>query len=144
MGKQRYERIKKTLSVLLLVSFIIFVTDASASAKQINVPRNYQTGYHEGAQDGYKVGYNNGYEDCLKYGKEGVLKKVPAPAIKYNRSKNYNRGYKVGFKNGYLAGYNKGRFKCLKKEKMFELHSEAGEDSYLKRQANSPDFNQKL
>ena len=47
MGKQRYERIKKTLSVLLLVSFIIFVTDASASAKQINVPRNYQTGYHK-------------------------------------------------------------------------------------------------
>jgi len=118
MGKQIYERIKKTLSVLLLASFIMFVTDASASAKQINVSRNYQKGYHDGAQDGYKVGYNNGYEDCLKYGKEGVLKKVPAPAIKDNRSKSYKRGYKVGFKKGYLNGYSTGRFKCLKKEKI--------------------------
>lgn len=115
MGKQIFCRFKKTLSVSLLVFFLISLTAASASATQVKGTRSYQLGYQSGAQDGYKVGYDAGSEDCLKSGQKGVLTKIPDPLIKDNWIENYKIGYKEGFKQGYINGYNDGRFKCLKK-----------------------------
>jgi hypothetical protein len=115
MGKQTFMKITKVLSVLLLVSFIMSVTAASASAISVKGPRDYKIGYRAGSQYGYTVGHHAGYEDCLKYGQTGVLTHIPAPAIKNNWTKNYKRGYKEGYKKGYITGYNKWRYKCLKK-----------------------------
>src|SRR5665811_1927650 len=99
MEKQTFTKITKILSFLLLVSFIMSVTAASASAISVKGPRDYQIGYRTGSQYGYKVGHHDGYEDCLKYGQTGVLTHIPAPAIKNdwtknNWTKNYKRGYK--------------------------------------------------
>ena len=44
MEKQAFARVTKILSVLLLVFFIMFVTAASASAKNVHDPRDYQIG----------------------------------------------------------------------------------------------------
>lgn len=115
MGKQTFTKITKILSFLLLVSFIMSVTAASASAISVKGPRDYQIGYRAGSQYGYKVGHHGGYEDCLKYGQKGVLTHIPAPAIKNDWTKNYKRGYKGGYKRGYIAGYNDERYKCLQK-----------------------------
>jgi flagellar biosynthesis/type III secretory pathway protein FliH len=113
MGNHTFTRTRKILGVLLLVSLVVFVTVSSASAKQVN--GNYQTGYQAGSKAGYKVGYNAGHEDCLKHGQNGVLTKIPSPAIKDKWSKSYTKGYKEAFKKAYISGYNKARFKCLKK-----------------------------
>ena len=77
MGKQTFMKITKILSVLLLVSFIMSVTAASASAISVKGPRDYKIGYRAGSQYGYTVGHHAGYEDCLKYGQTGVLTHIP-------------------------------------------------------------------
>jgi len=89
------------------------VTSVPASAKQVN--GNYRISYQAGTQAGYKVGYNAGYEDCLKHGQNGVLTKIPAPAVSEKWTKSYTKSYKESFKKGFIAGYNKARYKCLKK-----------------------------
>ena len=113
MRKQTFSRKRKVLCILLLVSLIVFVTASPASAKQVN--KDYKSGYQAGTEGGYKIGKVAGNEDCLKHGSNGVLTKIPAPAINDQWTKNYKRGYKLGFKNGYLAGYKSIRFDCLKK-----------------------------
>jgi hypothetical protein len=128
MGKQTFNRITKTLGIILLVFAMMFMTAASASAKNVYNPANIQDGHKAGygsrdykmgslggAQDGYQVGYNAGTEDCLNYDQIGVLTKIPAPDIKNKWTNNYKRGYKESFKKGYIAGYHNGRLKCLKK-----------------------------
>jgi len=145
MGKQKFTSLTKTLGVLLLVSFIMFVTDASASAvaeqggrnstpsalHSILVPasihigkennnagygsRDYKVGSQAGAQNGYKEGYNAGLEDCFKNGRQRVLKKVNSPKINDKWTGNYKKGYSDSFNKGYLKGYSDARFKCLKK-----------------------------
>jgi hypothetical protein len=116
MGKQTPNRIKKILSVLLLVSFVIFVTAASASARNVNIsPPGSKGGYDAGYQNGYKSGYDIGHQDCLKYGKKGTLTKIPAAFIKDNWTEKYKKDYKDGFKIGYISGYHSERYKCLKK-----------------------------
>jgi hypothetical protein len=101
MKKQTFNRIKKTLGVLLLVSLIMFVTSAAASAENVNVsPR-------DGYEDGYKDGSKVGYEDCLKHGKQGVLTKISTPPnIK-------DKDDIEKYKQGYVNGYNTNRFKCV-------------------------------
>jgi hypothetical protein len=118
MGKQifnRINRITKTSSILLLVSFIISVTATSASATNVDSSKDYQVGYHAGAEDGYKVGYDNGLKDCFEYSNHEVLTKILDPIFKDEWTINYKTGYKEGYKKGYIVGYNSGRFQCLKK-----------------------------
>jgi hypothetical protein len=58
MGKQRLNRITKMLSVLLLVFFVMFLTAASESAKNVSgSSRDYKIGSQPNAQDGHNVGY---------------------------------------------------------------------------------------
>ena len=116
MGKQTFKqmnKISKILGVLLLVSFIIFVTATSTSAESVDA--NYQAGYQAGVQQGCIVGYNNGLKDCSAHGQNAVLTKISDPVIKDGWKDNYKTGYKKGYNEGYLASYSKGRFKCLKK-----------------------------
>ena len=116
MRKQTSNKIKKTLSVLLLVSFIMFVTAASVNAKNVNNSHlSYEGGYAKGYLDSYKNGYNAGHQDCLKYGKQGIITKIPDPVIKDNWTKDYAKDYTDGFKKGYISGYDSGRYTCLKK-----------------------------
>ncbi|MHB8103675.1 MAG: hypothetical protein ACYDEF_16295 [Methanosarcina sp.] len=114
MEKQTFARIIKVLSFLLLIFFIMFLTAASAGAKNVYVPCDYQVGSQAGAQYGYKVGYDAGYKDCLKYGLKGVLTKIPVPDIKDEWTNNYKRGYIESFKKEYIEGYHDVRFACLK------------------------------
>lgn len=138
MRKQTFNRRKKILSILLLLSIMMSVTTALASAKNISNPhsdyktgskddakngykvgygtRDYKIGSQAGAQEGYKLGYKAGNEDCLKHGQIGVLTKIPAPDIKDKWTNNYKTGYNEGFKKGYTAGYNNSRYRCLQKK----------------------------
>ena len=116
MGKQTSNKIKKTLSVLLLVSFIMFLTATSVNAKNVNISHlGYNGGYAAGYLDSYKSGYTTGHQDCLKYGKQGILTKIPDPVIKDNWTEDYKKDYINGFKKGYISGYDSGRYTCLKK-----------------------------
>jgi len=122
----KYCRLTKTLGVLLLVSFIMFVTavsasanahdrDASASETNGYGSRDSKIGSLSGSQYGYKEGYNAGLEDCLKHGREGVLTKITDPEINDKWTGKHKRSYREGFNKGYFNGYNDARFKCLKK-----------------------------
>ena len=122
----KYCRLTKTLGVLLLVSFIMFVNAASesanahdrdASASETNGygSRDSKIGSLSGSQYGYKEGYNAGLEDCLKHGREGVLTKITDPEINDKWTGKHKRSYREGFNKGYFNGYNDARFKCLKK-----------------------------
>src|SRR5665647_1555550 len=79
MGKQKFTRLTKILSVLLLFSFIMFVTaasasgnthidasahvrDASASESNGYGSRDSKIGSLSGSQYGHKEGYNDGLE----------------------------------------------------------------------------------
>lgn len=137
MEKQPFDRIKKTFGVLMLVSFIMFVTSMSATAnthdrdasKNPNThdrdasatePNGYgfrdnKIGSLSGYHYGYKEGSNVGLEDCLKHRQEGVLTQITDSEINDEWTENYQKGYKKGYKNGYINGYNDARFKCLKK-----------------------------
>lgn len=131
MGKQKFTRSTKILSVLSLVFFVISVTSASASGTHIDAsphdrdasasnkngygPRDSKIGFLSGFQYGYKEGYNAGIEDCLKHRQEGVLTKMTEPEINDKWTEKYKRSYREGFNKGYLNGYNDARFKCLKK-----------------------------
>jgi hypothetical protein len=132
MGKQKFTRLTKILSVLLLFSFIMFVTAASASgnthidasahvrdalASESNGygSRDSKIGSLSGSQYGHKEGYNDGLEDCLKHGQEGVLTKMTDPEINDKWTEKYKRSYREGFNKGYFNGYNDARFNCFKK-----------------------------
>lgn len=124
MGKQKFTRSTKILSVLSLVFFVISVTAASASGTHIDAsasnkngygPRDSKIGFLSGSQYGYKEGYNAGIEDCLKHRQGGVLTKMTEPEINAKWTEKYKRSYREGFNKGYLNGYNDARFKCLKK-----------------------------
>ena len=126
MDKQKFTRLTKTLSVLLLFSFIMFVTATSASANVYDKDASASETNGHGSRDskidslsvsqyGYKEGYNAGLEDCLKHRKEGVLTKMTEPEINNKWTRNYKISYTKGFNKGYLNGYNDARFKCLKK-----------------------------
>ena len=125
MGKQKFTRSTKILSVLSLVFFVISVTaasasgnahiDASASETNGHGSRDSKIGSLSGSQYGYKEGYNAGLEDCLKHRQEGVLTKMTEPEINNKWTRNYKISYRKGFNKGYLNGYNDARFKCLKK-----------------------------
>jgi len=110
MRKRKYTRITKTLAFLVLVSLIMFLTVTSASA---STDKDYQDGYKIGFKIGLKVGQKAGNEDYLKYGHEGVLKKIPGIKVKNDWTESYKKGIKKGFKKGFIYAYNKARFKCL-------------------------------
>jgi hypothetical protein len=115
MGKQSFDRIKKILCVLLLISFIMSATITAVNATSVKNTLSYKLGYNAGTKDGYKAGRDAGKQDCFKYRQNEAITKIPNPIDKASWSKDYTVGYNLGFKDNYIDSYNEERFKCLQK-----------------------------
>jgi hypothetical protein len=115
MEKQSLDWIKKTICLMLLISFIMSVTITAVSATSVKETPDYKLGYHAGTKDGHEAGSDAAKQDCIKYRQNGKNTKIPNPVDKVSWSKNYIVGYNLGFKDSYIAGYHKERFKCLQK-----------------------------
>ncbi len=104
MGKQIYERIRKTLSVLLLFLCVASLAATSISAAASVYGDKSDDSYTRGYWEGYSKGYNTGFTD-------GIAGKSPRMflMIYYGPDSGYNGGYYNGFRDGYGAGYNAGR-----------------------------------
>jgi len=110
MANKTFDRITKTIAILLALCFVLSVTVASVNAavfEQRNKPHNQGDKYTQGYKNGYSEGSNDGKKDCSEYGSKDNLKKIPSPS---NNDKNYEKGFKLG----YLNGYNEKRYSCLK------------------------------
>lgn len=114
MRNRKFDRIKRSLAILLVLCFALSLSVVSASAAGNS---NYvMTG------DGHTDGYNKGYEDgktqaqleCEQYGSTSTLSKIPSPYNDYSWSKQYTDDYNKGYVSGYIDGYNKTRYGCLK------------------------------
>jgi hypothetical protein len=116
MRKQIFTRIRKALIVLSLVTLILFVTAASASAISYKDTPVYKSGLEDGSLDGYHAGHSDGVRDCLENGKKGVIREIPKPLIDSKWSRNYLLGYTYSYYNEYQIGYHDGRFGCLQKK----------------------------
>ena len=109
MRNKKFDRIKKTLAILLIVCFTLSVTVASVSAAD-----NDKSGYMDGYYKGYKDGKKQGQKDCKQYGSRENLAKIPSPLNKDSWTKSYKNSYNAGYKKGYLDGYNGNRYICLR------------------------------
>jgi hypothetical protein len=137
MANITFDRITKTMAILLALCFVLSVTAVSVNAAALE-QRNkfddhsgkykhgdkhghdYKDGnnygqdyrdidkYEHGYKDGYTKGLNDGIKDCIKYGSKDFIRKIPDPPNKDNR-------YRAGFIQGYTIGYHEKRYACLKK-----------------------------
>ena len=137
MANKTFDRITKTMAILLLLCFVLSVTAISVNAATFeqrnkfydhagkykhgdkygqdykdgnNYRQDYRDGdkYKQGYKDGYNKGLNDGREDCIKYGSKDFIRKIPNP---HNKDKRYREG----FIQGYTIGYHEKRYTCLKK-----------------------------
>jgi flagellar biosynthesis/type III secretory pathway protein FliH len=111
MGKQTFDRTKKTLGILLAVCFLISVTAALVSASN----KDYEDGYKDGYKQGYKEGYKKGYaagtktaEEVQAEYKSGVGGWGHSGFSGTDYGNGFNEGYKVGYKQGYSGGFKAG------------------------------------
>jgi hypothetical protein len=117
MANKTFDRITKTMAILLLLCFVLSVTAISVNAatfeqrnKFYDHADKYKHGdkYGQDYKDGYNKGLNDGREDCIKYGSKDFIRKIPNP---HNKDKRYREG----FIQGYTIGYHEKRYTCLKK-----------------------------
>jgi len=129
MGKQTFDRTKKTLGILLLVLFVISIAATAVSAITDTSKfgpiskQNYQKGYQEGADAGSAAareeGEKQGDLDC-KTGKPYS----GGRDVKFNVTTKSNAAYDLGYADGYdydynsplsySVGYEKGYNDCVK------------------------------
>ena len=79
MGNKKFDKIKKTLAILLILCFVLSVTAASASAADNSNMARTKTATKYGYNKGYKDGKIQGQKDCEKYGIKEILQKIPTP-----------------------------------------------------------------
>lgn len=94
MGKRIFDRIKKTMVILLLVLFVVSVTAAAASATQAE--------YDKGFKEGMSAGYKAGLEQC----KKDQPKPFEATTKSIARLSDYDKGYAEGYDQGFQRGYD--------------------------------------
>ncbi len=111
MKNKKFERIKKTFAVLLVLCFVLSATVASASANDNNKNKD---GYRDGYKKGIDNGRKQGQKDCEQYGSRETLSKISAPHIEYSWPDYYKASYSAGYSAGYIYSYNEIRYKCLK------------------------------
>jgi hypothetical protein len=99
MEKQKSNRNKKTLGILLAVCFLMSVTATAVSAIPVKSGKDCRE-YYRGHHDGYQQGYHDGFID----GKNCKPARM-FPMIYYAPC---TSGYKGGHFNGYRDGYGKG------------------------------------
>jgi hypothetical protein len=102
MANKIFDKITKTMAILLVLCFVLSVTVASVNAA------TYEDKYGQGYKDGYSEGSKDGKNDCNQYGSEDFIRKIPNPS-------NNDESYIKGFILGYKTGYNGERYTCLKK-----------------------------
>jgi hypothetical protein len=123
MGKQISDRAKKIVGILLLVSLVVSLTVASATAGVYSRPgeslarkkllsdrqTDWFIGVKDGAKVGYREGYKQGYKDGLKDYNSGKEEQSFTPeytsTYKGFDPNNYDGGYSIGKSNGYQDGY---------------------------------------
>ena len=101
MAKKTFDRITKTMAILLALCFVLSVTAASVNAATFDHDDKYKHGnkYGQAYKDGYAKGYNDGKKRCSQFGSKDNLQKIPDPS-------NKDKSYRESFKQGYLADYN--------------------------------------
>ena len=121
MSKQTFDRIKKTLTFLLAICFLMSVTAVTVSASidpswgpiaKQNYNEAYANGNQAGKGDGYNAGNIAGSNDCSTgLGNSGgitssnVAPKSNAPAdIGY--ADGYNQAYVLEYQQGYSNGFS--------------------------------------
>jgi hypothetical protein len=125
MENKRFERVKKTFAVLLVLCFVLSATVASASATEKNENKDGYDKNKDGFdknKDGYIIGYKKGIDDgrkhgqkdCEQYGSRETLSKISILGIKYSWPDNYKKSYEEGYRTGYIDSYNEIRYNCLK------------------------------
>jgi len=127
MGKQTFEKTKKTLGILLLVFFVVSITVTAVSARIVGPTNTSKFGpvskqnYDKGARDGSDKGYSDGHtagmrlgdSDC-KTGKpnsggkdvKGNATAKSSSAYDLGYADGYNALYPMGYSIGYTQGYN--------------------------------------
>lgn len=111
MITKKFDGIKKTFVILLILCFILSVTTVSASAAGNSKNKD---GYNDGYRKGYEDGKGQGQKDCNKYGSKESLSKIPTPPNNSQWTKDYKDSYNRGYQKGYIDGYNGNRYTCLK------------------------------
>jgi hypothetical protein len=122
MENKKFERVKKTFAVLLVLCFVLSATVASASATEKNKSKDgydknkdsYKDGYIDGYKKGIDDGRKHGQKDCELYGSRETLSKIYIPNIKYSWPDDYKESYEDGYRAGYIYSYNEMRYNCLK------------------------------
>jgi branched-subunit amino acid permease len=107
MANKIFDRITKTMAILLVLCFVLSVTVASVNAAA------YEDKYGQGYKDGYSKGSSDGKNDCNQYGSKDFIRKIPNPS-------NNDESYIKGFILGYKTGYNGERYTCLKNVHMLK------------------------
>lgn len=88
MEKGSFVAIKKLLTVLLAIAFVVFLTIAAATAIGMKSP-NYVQGY----ESGYRASYQDAFDGNYYNVKAGL-----------GQDNDYNDGYQQGYDEGYPAG----------------------------------------
>jgi transcription elongation factor len=86
---------------LLLIFFVLFVSNASAST--------WDDGYKTGYNDGSSVGANQAHADNAAYGNQNLFSAAPECNIQTD-SRDYRSGYKSGYREGYYCSYRNIRY----------------------------------
>jgi hypothetical protein len=88
MEKGSFVTIKKIMTILLAVSFVVILTLAAAMSMGMKSP-NYVQGYESGYRASYQAAFDGNYYDV----KAGL-----------GQDADYNDGYRLGYDEGYPAG----------------------------------------
>jgi hypothetical protein len=119
MRKQIYNGVKKTLTVLFLVSLAVSLAATSAEAAfkvggfkiggTEHIDKRYETNlndpWHKGFDQGTSDGMIHGAVDgCNDYNK-GITRKLTIPDTKVTDPTDYNAGYKIGRQLQYNRNY---------------------------------------
>ncbi|WP_048139156.1 hypothetical protein [Methanosarcina horonobensis] len=112
MRYKKFEQIKKTIAILLVICFALSTISTSASAADNS--KGYSDGYNKGYDDGKDDGKKQGEKDCKQYGSRENLDKIPTPPNKDSWTESYKNSYNKGYQKGYIDGYNANRYTCLK------------------------------
>ena len=114
MGNKKFDKIKKTLAILLVLCFVLSVTAAAASAAKNSENGKDKDGYKDGYDKGYNDGKIQGQKDCRQHGVRDIPQKIPNPHTEDRWTKDFKGRYKEAYKLGFINGYSQSRYKCFK------------------------------
>jgi len=109
VGKQVFDRMKRTIAILLVVCFLVSLTATAVSASTQDYKDGCKAGYKAGYDAGEKKGYADGYADGSETARELTAYKALISKEKETfSSEDYRKGYRACYPKGYENGYKKG------------------------------------